>query len=284
MKHPTPTFSRRHIVSAAACLLASPFASAEMADLKQRGSLKVALYKNHLPFSDSSKQGAIGADAELAQAIAERLKLGIQWLPFEAGENMEDDLRNMVWKGHYLGYGPADLMMQVPVDRYLIERTPQVEFLRPYYRHRLVWLSKGTPSAPELKALALEGVSLAVEVGTAAGTALLSLEGGRFKAQTHTLPTGLEAAAGVVSGRWQAAYVTQAQAETAIHGQSDRDAYVIEPAVLRGTPVNGWAVGMAIKSKQPEMASAISATLKSLNDDGSLARIWKKHGLTLIAP
>jgi ABC-type amino acid transport substrate-binding protein len=279
----THPLTRRQWLGAAALAVASPAALADLADLRQKGSLKVAFYKNHLPFSDSNAQGSLGADVDLAQALATKLQLGVQWLPFEAGETMGDDLRNMVWRGHYLGYGPADVMMQVPIDRYLIEKTPQVEFLRPYYRHRLVWLSKGTPDASALRNQALDGISLAAEVGTAAGTALLSLDGGRFKAQTHTLPTGLEAAQGVVSGRWQAAYVTQAQAELAIKGL-DRSSFVLEPAVLRGTPVNGWAVGMAIKSKQPQLASALGAALKDLHDDGSLARIWNKHGLTLLAP
>jgi hypothetical protein len=43
---------------------------------------------------------------------------------------MGDDLRNMVWRGHYLGYGPADVMLQVPVDKFLAHN-PQVMILRP---------------------------------------------------------------------------------------------------------------------------------------------------------
>ena len=47
-------------------------------------------------------------------------------LPFRADDSMNDDLRSMVWRGHYLGYGPADVPMHVPVDRPLMEANPQV--------------------------------------------------------------------------------------------------------------------------------------------------------------
>lgn len=281
------TLRRRTVLAAAASALLAPWSTHALADLAQvreRGSLKIALYRANLPFSDGNAQGAVGAEADLAKALAAKLKLGVQWLVFEAGENMGDDLRNLVWKGHYLGFGPADVMMQVPIDKYLISQTPQVEFLMPYYRHRLVWLSKGTPSAQALRDMELDGLTLAVEISTAAGGALLGHGDGKYRQAVKLLPTGLEAAKGVVEGRWQAAYVTQAQAEAALKGVPDRDRYVIEPATLRGTPVGGWPVGMAIKSGQPELSKALSAALKELTDDGTLATIWRSHGLTLLAP
>ena len=47
-------------------------------------------------------------------------------LPFNADANMNDALRNTVCEGHYLGYGPTDLLMHVPVDRPLMDENPQV--------------------------------------------------------------------------------------------------------------------------------------------------------------
>ena len=49
--------------------------------------------------------------AQIAGALARSLGLALSLLPFNADENMNDDLRNMVWKGHYMGYGPADMMI-----------------------------------------------------------------------------------------------------------------------------------------------------------------------------
>ena len=280
---PRAGVQRRSLLGAAA-LLGLGRANAELGQVRERGSLKVAVYKANLPFSDVGPQGAQGAEADLAKAIASKLKLGVQWLPFDAGENMEDDLRNMVWKGHYLGFGPADVLMQAPIDKFLIVQAKQVEFLLPYYRHQLVWLSAGKPSAEELRSMQLEGLTLAAEVSTAAGGALLGHDNGKYREAVKLLPTGLEAARGVVDGRWQAAYVTQAQAEAAIKGVAQRDQYIIQKASLRGTPPNGWPVGMAIKAGQPELAKALSNALKELQQDGTVNAIWRNHGLTLIAP
>ncbi|WP_137895576.1 transporter substrate-binding domain-containing protein [Ramlibacter sp. 2FC] len=275
---------RQLLLAGAAAALTAGRARAELPEVRERGSLKVALYRHHAPFSDGGAQGVRGIDAALAQALAERMRLSVQWLPFDAGENMGDDLRNMVWRGHYLGYGPADLMMQVPIDRQLIAQTRQVEFLMPYYRHRLVWLSRGTPSRADLGAMALDGLPLAAETGTAAAGALLGYGGGRFRAAVRLLPSGLEAARGVVAGSWPAAYVTQAQAEFALKGLADAGDYLVEPAALPGTPPKGWAVGLAIKSGQPQLSQALALAMKGLQEDGTLAGIWREHGLTPLAP
>lgn len=281
---PAPVARRHVLLAGAAAALTAGTAWAELPDIRERGSLKVALYRNHPPFSDGGSQGVRGIDATLARALAERMRLAVQWLPFDAGENMGDDLRNMVWRGHYLGYGPADLMMQVPIDRQFIAQTRQVEFLMPYYRHRLVWLSRGVPSRADLRSMALDGLALAAETGTAAGGALLGYGGGRFRSAVRLLPTGLDAARGVVAGTWPAAYVTQAQAEFALQGLANAGDYLIEPAALPGTPPNGWAVGLAIKSGQPELAQALGQAMKALQEDGTVARIWRENGLTLLAP
>ena len=73
-------------------------AQADWNKLQQTGALKVAVYTEFAPFSD---HGA-GIDIDLAEALAKKLKLRLTLLPFPAGENLGDDLRNMVWKGHYL--------------------------------------------------------------------------------------------------------------------------------------------------------------------------------------
>ena len=91
--------------------------------------LKVAVYNDYPPFSNN---GA-GIDIDLAQALANKLGLKLSLLPFKAGENLNDDLRNMVWKGHFLGYGPADVMLHVPVDHTLMAANDKVEIFAPYY-------------------------------------------------------------------------------------------------------------------------------------------------------
>ena len=75
--------------------------------LRLRGTLSVAVYNEMPPFHVKGQ----GIDVDLAEQLAKALGLKLSLLPFNADENMNDDLRNMVWKGHYLGFGPADVML-----------------------------------------------------------------------------------------------------------------------------------------------------------------------------
>ena len=136
-----PRFSRRRLLGAAAALpllgTVPALQAQELTDLariKASGVLKVAVYKDNAPFSSGPADAMVGLDVSLAEALARQLGLKLSLLPFDAGENMNDDLRNMVWRGHYLGYGPADVMLQVPVDRYLMNENRQALIFAPYMR------------------------------------------------------------------------------------------------------------------------------------------------------
>ena len=119
-----------------AAALGSPrrLSATPLSRVRERGVLTVGLYHDMPPFHVDGK----GIDVELAQALAASLGVKLALLPFHADENMDDDLRNMVWRGHYLGYGPADLLLHVPVDRPLMEGNPQVQIFAPYWRDEVV--------------------------------------------------------------------------------------------------------------------------------------------------
>ena len=118
----------RALIACAVLAAAAP-AHADWHKIAQSGGLKVAVYNEFAPFSN----GGAGIDIDLAQALANKLGLRLNLLPFPAAEDLGDDLRNMVWKGHYLGYGPADVMLHVPVDNRLMAANPQVVIFSPYH-------------------------------------------------------------------------------------------------------------------------------------------------------
>src|ERR1700688_2539020 len=93
------------------------------------GILKVAVYNDFFPYS-GAKEG--GIDVEFAQALADKLCVKLRLLPFDAGETLNDDLRNMLWKGHDLGYGPANVMLHVPSDPVLARQNEKVSIFAAY--------------------------------------------------------------------------------------------------------------------------------------------------------
>ena len=256
-----------------------------LARIRANGSLKVALYNAFPPFSAQSPQGMQGLDVSLAQALARAMGLQLALLPFDGDENMNDDLRNMVWRGHYLGYGPADVMLHVPVDKYFMQQNKQALIFAPYMREQVV-LVRDTRRLPVVTGAAdLQGLPLAAERGTGAASALIGHDNRLLSAQVRLYADGVKAAQAVLEGKAAAAYVTRAQAESAIFRAPTRPQHVdISDFPLTGVPPQGWLVGMAIKATNDELGQALQQALQSLRGSGELLAIFKQHGLTLTAP
>jgi polar amino acid transport system substrate-binding protein len=285
----TAGLSRRHLLAAAPLLLALPgLAGAQdisaMEKIKSRGTLKVAVYKDNAPYSDGPNADVQGLDISLAKALAAKLNLQVAFLPFDAGENMNDDLRNMVWKGHYLGYGPADMMIHVPVDRYLMNENKQVLIFGAYVREHLVVLHDTSKIAEVQTPNDLVGKTIAVEKGSGAASALMGYRGGLVRDKVAIYNDGVDAANRVLSGQADAAYVSRAQAEAALHASPSKGNWALSTMPLPGVMPAGWPLGMAVKADNTELATALDAALSSLRQSGELLKIFQSHGLTLAAP
>lgn len=288
-KTQTTGLSRRHLLATAPALLGlSGLALAQepsaMEKIKARGVLKVAVYKDNAPYSSGPVADIQGVDVALAKALAAKLNLQLALLPFDAGENMNDDLRNMVWKGHYLGYGPADVMIHVPVDRYLMNENKQVLIFGPYVREHLVVLHNTTKVARVDNPEDLQGKTIAVEKGSGAASALMGYRGGLLRDKISIFKDGVDAAQMVTSGQFDAAFVSRAQAESAVHTASDKGRWALSSVSLPGVMPAGWPLGLAVKADNKELATALDNALTALRQSGDLLKIFQSHGLTLAAP
>ncbi|MBY0463323.1 MAG: transporter substrate-binding domain-containing protein [Burkholderiales bacterium] len=288
--HHAPDLARRALALALGSVVAvgmPALAQTELVDLakiRASGVLKVAVYKANPPFSDGVGADQAGLDVSIAGALAKELGLRLALLPFDAGENMGDDLRNMVWRGHYLGYGPADVMLHVPVDKHLMAENRQVLILAPYMRQVLMVLHDTRKVADVRSPDDLKGLPLAAERGSGAASVLMGYGGGLLRDQVSILETGVAAAEAVASGKAAAAYVTRAQAEAVVSLQKGDTHLQLTPMQLPGLPGSGWPIGMAIKNQNKELGQAIEAAMQALRSRGDLQALFRQHGLTLTAP
>ena len=62
----------------------------------------------------------------------------------------------MVWRGHYLGHGPADVLLHVPVDKPLMDATPQVNIFARHYRERVA-MARNLAQLPRRETLSQSG-------------------------------------------------------------------------------------------------------------------------------
>jgi ABC-type amino acid transport substrate-binding protein len=253
--------------------------------IRASGVLKVALYKDNAPYSDGSMTQMQGLDVSLAEALAAALNLKVSLLPFDAGENMGDDLRNMVWKGHYLGYGPADVMLHVPVDKYFMGENRQAFIFAPYSREHLVVLHNPKNLAQVYNPEDLEGRKITAEQGTGASSAIMGYKGGLLRDRVSIFKDGVDAAKAVLNGQADAAFVSLAQAESAVFQMKlERKDWAFSRLVLPGVPPNGWPLGMAVKADNKELAGLLDTALDQLRSSGGLLKLFQAHGLTLAAP
>jgi len=239
----------------------------------ERGVLRVGLYHDMPPFHVDGK----GIDVDLAQALAESLGVKLALLPFHADDSMNDDLRNMVWRGHYLGYGPADVLLHVPVDRPLMEANPQVSIFAPYWRERVA-IARQRERVPVLESLGqLAGLTVAVPGQSLAGWLLIGAEGGALREQLRTQwKDGAEAARALQRGEVPVAAGLLSELQSVLR---DDKRFVVEPLPSPRAPREGWAVGMAVKRDATELAQALQAALDGLARSGRLAEIFGRGNL-----
>ncbi|MGL6157469.1 MAG: substrate-binding periplasmic protein [Ralstonia mannitolilytica] len=273
-------------VAVAAVFAAAAPAHADMAKILASGSLKVALYKGLPPFSGNVGDQFEGIDVALARALSRQMGLSTALLPFDASDDsMSDDLRNMVWRGHYLGYGPADVMLHVPVDPAFIRENPQVLIFAPYHREEFV-LAYDRERIPQVSRFDdLVGQATGAEGGSAGANALLSTGQGLLRDKVKIYADADAALRALFSGEIVAAMVTRAQYESALKAQGQPAArFAVTQLQSPLLPARGWAIGMAVKADQRTLAQALEEALNALRASGELQRIFAQYGVSMVAP
>lgn len=269
--------ARATIACACLALCAALPARADWQKIQASGSLKVAVYTEFAPYSHKGT----GIDIDLAEALAKRLGLRLTLLPFPAGENLNDDLRNMVWKGHYLGYGPADVMLHVPVDKQLMAHNDKVEIFAPYHVEtvRLVRSAKAIPTFDGIDAL--KGKKIGVEKVSIAAVVMLGEADGKFREDVKIFPTAAEALEKLKAGELDAVLAQRSEIESVMQGAAG---FPLHELVFQRLPRAGWAVGMAVRKDDADTARRLQAAMNEMAGNGELKAIFAKHGVTVVRP
>jgi ABC-type amino acid transport substrate-binding protein len=254
--------------------------AASFDDIMEKGVITVAIYRDFPPFSVRQGSELAGIDVDLAKAIGQRMKLTVEFMELTAGETVDDDLRNGVWKGHYLERRVADVMMHIPTDRPFALRNSQVVIFGPYFRERVVVARnpERVVAGDSISIFAQEKVG--VELDSLADLYLTGAEGGRFVANVVHYPSVAKAAHGLVKGEVGAVMANASELAAAL----GKAAFPMAPMEMPGVVKPAWELGLAVKENNRQLAYAMDDVLTALRKDGTVAAIFHRHGIPYGGP
>lgn len=274
--------SRRHALAAIGGVLAGavvgvPRAAANPLDkVKARGILSVAVYKDYEPWSWMAEGRLVGIDVDLAGMLAESLGVKADVRQFLAGDDLGDDLRNMVWKGTVVGQPPCDVMMHVPVDRKLQIDNDRAVIAGPYYRESFAMACNRETTDCEVPPPQLKGKRLVVETASIPDMYLSGAFGGALREDVRHVYTGADAVAAVAAGDADATVATRAQIE---HGLKPGGRLVARKGAVPVIFNPGWNVGFAVKDDSRDLGDELEKQMAAMLADGRVKAIFDRYGV-----
>jgi ABC-type amino acid transport substrate-binding protein len=242
------------------------------------GSLRVAVYRDFPPFASGPDDKLRGVDVDLGAAIAKKLGVKVEYMNQTAGESVDDDLRNAVWKGHYLGGGVADLMLHIPVDSQLALRNDNAVIFAPYYQEQVVVLVDPAQTGGDDLVGAFSEHKVGVELDSLADFYMVGAYGGSLCENVVHFHDVAAAVAAMQRGEAAGVVGTRGEIEGALGGK--RGKYHLGSMPMPGLQRGSWPIGMAVKVNAHDLANAIEPIIDGMIKDGSLAKIFAKHGLS----
>ncbi|MEM5495815.1 transporter substrate-binding domain-containing protein [Paraglaciecola mesophila] len=288
----TPSKTLLRILWAAFALFSSEMSLARpYDDIIQTHFIKVAVYRDFVPFSFQKDGKDLGIDVEIAKHIAQQLgvELKLKWAT--ADESVEDDLRNNIWKGHFLDRTVADLMLRVPYDKkYSLKRDDigelvngQVHMFAPYHVEswQIVYDQSAIESVPTIAVFQYHDIG--VENDSIPQFYLMSAFAGRMRDRSKqfvTIPLAIQA--------------MQAKEIDAVMGMRSQISYYQSrlsnqhyPLAQNGFPNIGkqkWDIGMAVKTDHRQLGYAIGDIVEEMTKNGTMKKIFDGYQTIYEAP
>lgn len=260
-------------------------------EITESGFIAVGVYRDFPPYSWMNNGTPDGIDVELAKRIAIGLdvKLKIHWITPD--ENLEDDLRNTIWKGHYLGGGVADVMLRVPYDKEYSQKRDdigelvheQVVMLAPYQNEH--WqIAFNNEKIDDVSTIAVfQYHPIGVETDSLPAFYMTSAFQGRMRKNTHHFPKTAKAFDAMNTGEVDAVMGMYSQI-TWLQGNSTNKA--IELAE-NGFPMMGkqaWDIGIAIKENTRQLGYAIGDIIEEQVQSGKLEAWFTSKNIAYTKP
>lgn len=289
------------LISLMAGLLGNEQAFARLYDdVIDSGYIRIGVYKDFPPYSWEEQGKPAGLDVDIARHIADELELDLQLHWITPDEGLEDDLRNNVWRGHYLDKDEdnplalknvADVMLRVPYDKayaykrdslgYLINEF--VVMMAPYHEERwqVAYDSQRLDSVKTVAVFQYEPVG--VEVDTVPAFYFTSALNGRLRDKTRHYVNPRAAFEAMEQGEVAAVMAMRSEIDWLLEQAGNPRFRLAENSF----PTMGrqmWDVGIAVRETDRQLGYAVEAVLDDMIRGGQMKQIFERYGVRFSAP
>lgn len=248
--------------------------------IRERGFITFAAYEDFPPWSYKENGRPKGVDIEIGRLIADELGVDAKFKLVPAGENLDADLRNWIWKGPLIGGQVANVMLHIPYDSEFACRIEQVVFTGQYHVDEIAiaYRKDAYPDDPPIPAY-FRFDTVGVENDSIADFYLSSFPGGQLSKNITRYTTAAEAMAGLARGDTMATMGTLAQLEAGL-----TDDLAVHTPPLPGFAVGSWTAGVAVHFAYRPLAYSVEDAIYAGIQDGRIKAIFEEYGLTFRPP
>lgn len=273
-------FGRSVLAAALLMAAASGLQARTLEAVKSGGVLRVTVYNDYKPWSWNENGVPKGIDVDLAAALAKRLGVKVDYLFLRADDNIDDDLRNGVWRGSLVGEAPGDVMLHVPHDSKIEADNDKVKLTAPYQVEGLA-MAVQPDKAERAKDFSLfETEKVAVDLGSLSDFILLSARDHKLIDRVVHVRGEQKAVQAFDRGEVVAFYGESAMVESLAH-ELGKPVTIVFP---EHRFARSWPVGGAVKADSIELADAIDAETAALVASGELQKIFASYGVNWRQP
>jgi len=292
----------------------SPTMARKYDEVIESGYVLIGIYRDFPPYSylDSKGQPA-GIDVDLGKKIALRLGVNPRWYWITADENMDDDLRNAVWKGHFLTKKIADFMMRVPFERELERRNQMIALFAPYQAEMFL-MAYDIRKIPEFQNYAIfQYENIALQLDTLPDFMMTGMYNGRLAKKIIRFLSQSEANKNLINGESAATIGLSGPLLNELSGNQNIR-FLIPPMqeITRPQKVlncpdikkdwtskvqievqckweyaqarTEWDIGIAVMVDFRQLGYAVEIEIEQLIKDGVIGGIFSNHGVNYRLP
>ncbi|PYC47559.1 amino acid ABC transporter substrate-binding protein [Litorivita pollutaquae] len=246
-----------------------------------RGWVDIALFEEFPPYSYAENGKPTGIDVEIGALIAQALGVEPKFRLVGAGENLDADLRNWIWKGPVTGGRVANIMMHIPYDSTFACRAEQVVFTGQYATESIAiaYAQSAYPDGEAPVPAYFRFDPVGVENDSISDFYLTAFPGGQLSKKMARYPTTADAMAGLAAGEVKAVMGPRTQLEAGL-----TDGLKVHQPPLPGFAVGQWTLGTAVNFRYRALGYAVDDAIFAAIEDGRIADIYAKYGATWQAP